>query len=121
MSCTTPSPTISDEVIGRITEAIGDELHDGLKKISNLIQVVYKNVNVSSLLIGKLQKKFQSRALCLKISIQKINQFMEEERLYEISEIAKENATLKGQIASAVGEFKTLLLSFAANQTTHFT
>ena len=58
MPCTTPSPTISDEAIGKITEAIGDELHDRLKKISNQIQAVYKNVDDNSLLTEKLQKKF---------------------------------------------------------------
>ena len=54
---TTPSPTILDDTIGKITEAIGDELHDRLKKISNQIQVVYKNIGYNSLLTGKLQKK----------------------------------------------------------------
>ena len=58
MPCTTPSPTIFDEAVGRITEVIGDELHDRLKKISNQIQAVYKNVDKNSLLIEKLQKKF---------------------------------------------------------------
>ena len=66
---TTPSPTISDEAIGRITEAIGDELHDRLKKISNQIQVVYKNVDNNSLLTEKLQKKFQAQALSLENAI----------------------------------------------------
>ena len=51
---TTPSSTISDEDIGRITEAIGDELHDRLKKISNQIQAAYKNVDDNSLLMEKL-------------------------------------------------------------------
>ena len=55
---TTSSPIISDEAIERITEAIGDELHDRLKKISNQIQVVYENVDDNSLLTEKLQKKF---------------------------------------------------------------
>ena len=44
---------------------------------------------------------------------------MEEEQHYEISKITKENTTLKGRIASAIGEFKSLLSSFAENQTTH--
>ena len=44
---------------------------------------------------------------------------MEEERHYEISGIAKENAILKGQIASAIGEFESLLSSFAKNQMRH--
>ena len=41
MPSTTPSPTISNEPIGKITEAIRDELYDRLKKISNQIQAVY--------------------------------------------------------------------------------
>ena len=45
---------------------------------------------------------------------------MDEERHLEISGLAKENATLKGQIASAVEDFEQLLNSFAVNQTTHF-
>ena len=53
----TPSPIISDDIIGKITEAIGDELHDRLKKISNQIQAVYKNVDDNSLLTKKLEKK----------------------------------------------------------------
>ena len=57
-SSTVPSTTlslvISDEAIGRITEAIGDELHDRLKKISNQIQAVYRNVDNNNLLTGKL-------------------------------------------------------------------
>ena len=57
---------------------------------------MYKNVDDNSLLIGKLQKKFQARILSLENIIEKINKFMEEERHYEISGIAKENATLKG-------------------------
>ena len=93
---TTPSPTISDDTIGKITEAIGDELHDRLKKIFNQIQAVYKNVDDNSLLSEKLQKKFQAHALSFENAIEKINKFMEEERHYEISRIAKENATLKG-------------------------
>ena len=79
MPCTTPSPTISDEAIGKITEAIRDELHDRLKKISNQIQVVYKNIDDNSLLTRKLQKKFQAKALSLKNAIEKINKFTEEE------------------------------------------
>ena len=93
---TTLSPIISDEAIGRITEAIGDELHDRLKKISNQIQAVYRNVDDNNLLTRKLQKKFQAQALSLENAIEKINQFMKEEWHYEISEIAKKNATLKG-------------------------
>ena len=34
---------------------------------------------------------------------------MKEERHYEISGIAKENAILKGKIASAIEEFETLM------------
>ena len=116
MPCTTPSPIISDEAIGRIIEAIGDELHDRLKKISNQIQAVYKNVDDNSRLTEKLQKKFQAQALSLKNSIEKINKFMEEVRHYKIFWIAKENATLKGQIASTVEEFETLMTSFSINQ-----
>ena len=120
MPCTIPSPTISDEAIGKITEAIGDELHDRLKKISNQIQTVYRNVDENNLLTRKLQKKFQARTLSLKNALEKINQFMDEERHYEISGIVKETAILKGRIASTVEEFETLLSSFADNQTTYF-
>ena len=115
MSSTTPSPTISDEAMGKITEAIGDELHDRLKKISNQIQAMYKNVDDNSLLTRKLQKKFQARALSLENAIEKINKFMKEEQHYEIFEIAKENTTLKRQIASAVEEFETLMTFFTTN------
>ena len=45
---------------------------------------------------------------------------MDEERHIEISRLTKENAILKGQIASAVEDFEHLLNSFAANQSTHF-
>ena len=68
----------------------------------------------------KLQKKFQARALSLENALEKINHFMDEERHLEISELAKENATLKGQIASAVEEFESLMSSFATNQSFHF-
>ena len=54
-------------------------------------------------------------------AIEKINKFMEEERHYEIFEIAKKNVELKGQIASAVKEFETLMTFFATNQSIHFT
>ena len=74
----------------------------------------------NSLHIRKLQKKFQARALSLESAIERINKFMEEERHYEISEIAKKNAILKGQIASAIEEFETLMSSFATNQAIHF-
>ena len=91
----TPSSIISDDTILKITKAVEDELHDRLKKIFNQIQAVYKNVDDNSLLTEKLQKKFQARAISLESEIQKINKFMEEERHYEISGIAKKNATLK--------------------------
>ena len=45
---------------------------------------------------------------------------MEEERHYEISGIAKENATLKGKITSAMDDFETLLSSFVTTQSIHF-
>ena len=115
-----PSPVIPDEAIERITQAIGDELHAKLKKISSQIQAVYKQVDDNNLLTAKLQKKFQARALSLENALEKINTFMDEERHLHISGIAKENATLKGQIASAVEDFEQLLNSFATNQTTHF-
>ena len=119
MPCTTPSPVILDETIERITEAIGDELHERLKKISNQIQTVYRHIDDNNMLTEKLQKKFQAKALSLENAIEKINLHMEEECHYEISRIAKETAQLKGRIASAKGEFKSLLSSFAENQTTH--
>ena len=81
---------------------------------------MYKNVNDNNLLTGKLQKKFQARALSLENALAKINQSMKEERYYKISRITKETATLKGRIASTVKEFETLLSSFSDNQTTHF-
>ena len=55
---TIPLPIISDEAIERITVAIGDELHDRLKKISNQIQAVYRHIDDNNLLTEKLQKKF---------------------------------------------------------------
>ena len=115
-----PSPVISDEAIERITKAIGEEMHAKLKKISSQIQAVYKQVDENSLLTAKLQKKFQACSLSLENVLEKINHFMDEERHIEISRLAKENATLKGQIASAVKDFEQLLNSFVANQTTHF-
>ena len=54
VSSTILAPTISDDTILKITESIGDELYDRLKKISNQIQVVYKNVDDNSLLTEKL-------------------------------------------------------------------
>ena len=51
---TTPSPTISDDTMGKIDEAIRDEFHDRLKKISNQIQAAYKYVDDNSLLTGKI-------------------------------------------------------------------
>ena len=45
---------------------------------------------------------------------------MEEEWHYEIFEIEKKNATLKGRIASTIEEFEILMTSFATNQSTHF-
>ena len=74
----------------------------------------------NSLLTEKLQKKFKARALSLESAIEKINKYMEEERHYEISRIAKKNATLKGKITSAIEEFKTLMSSFVTNQAIHF-
>ena len=44
---------------------------------------------------------------------------MKEERHYEISAIAKENATLKGKITFAIEEFDTLMSSFATNLAIH--
>ena len=73
MPSTIPSPIISDEAIERITEAIGEELHAKLKKISSQIQVVYKQVDDNNLLTAKLQKKFQARALSLENGLEKIN------------------------------------------------
>ena len=110
---------ILDDTIGKVTKAIEDELHDRLKKISNQIQAVYKNVDDNSLLMGKLQKKFQARSLSLESTIEKINQFMKEERHYEISGVTKKNATLKGQIIFAIEEFETLMSSFITNQAIH--
>ena len=68
VSSTTIAP-ISDDTILKITEAVGDELHDRLKKISNQIQAVYKNFDDNSLLTRKLQKKFQGRATSLENKI----------------------------------------------------
>ena len=68
----------------------------------------------------KLQKKFQARVLSLENKIQQINKFMDEERYYKIFWLAKENATLKEKITSAVEEFETLMPSFAINQVIHF-
>ena len=45
---------------------------------------------------------------------------MDEERHYEISRIAKENAILKGMITSTKEEFEILISSFATNQSIHF-
>ena len=45
---------------------------------------------------------------------------MDEERHLEIFGLAKENATLIGQIAFAVEDFETLMTSFATNQSTRF-
>ena len=45
---------------------------------------------------------------------------MEEERHYEISSIAKENATLKEKITSVMEDFETLLSSFATTQGIYF-
>ena len=53
-----PSPVIPDEAMERITQAIGDELHAKLKRISTQIQAVYKQVDDNNLLTAKLQKKF---------------------------------------------------------------
>ena len=119
VSSTTLAP-ISDDIILKITEAIRDELHDRLKKISNQIQAVYKNVDDNSLLTRKLQKKFQDKAIILENEIQKINKFIEEKRHYEISGIAKENATLKDKITSAMDDFEILMSSFTTNQSIHF-
>ena len=115
MPSSTPSFTISDDTIEKITEAIGDELHDRLKKISNQIQAVYKNVDDNSLHTEKLQKKLQARALSLESAIEKINLFLEEERHYKIFRLAKKNAILKEKITSAIEEFETLMSSFVIN------
>ena len=80
---------------------------------------MYRHINDNNLLTSKLQKKFQARVLSLKNAIEKINLHMEEECHYEISEIAKETTQLKGRITSIVGEFESLLSSFAENQTMH--
>ena len=69
VSSPTLATTISDDTILKITKAVGDELHDRLKKISNQIQAVYKNVDDNSMLTRKLQKKFQARALSLENKI----------------------------------------------------
>ena len=111
---------ILDDTILKISEAIGDELYDRLKKISNQIQAGYKYVDDNSLLTGKLQKKFQTRATSLENEIQKITKFMEEERHYEIVGIVKEIDTLKGKITSAMEEFESLLSAFSTQQSVHF-
>ena len=72
------------------------------------------------MLMEKLQKKFQDRAISLKNEIQKINKYMKEKRQYEINSIAKENATLKRKITSAMDDLKTLMSSFTINQSIHF-
>ena len=120
VSSTTLAPTILDDTILKIIEAVGDKLHDRLKNVSNQIQAVYKNIDDNSLLTRKLQKKFQARALSLKNEIQKINKFREEERHYEISGITKENAILKGKITSAIDDFEILHSSFATTQSIYF-
>ena len=53
----------------KISKAVGDDLHDRLKKIFNQIQAIYKHVDDNNLLIGKLQKKFQIRATSLEKEI----------------------------------------------------
>ena len=57
--------------------------------------------------------------MVMNLIIEKINLHMEEEYHYEILGITKENAMLKGQIASAIGEFESLLSSFVENQMMH--
>ena len=104
----------------KISEAVGDDLHDILKKISSQIQAIYKHVDDNSLLTRKLQKKFQIRATSLEKEIQKISKFMDEDRHYEIAGIVKETETLKGKITSAMEEFKSLLLAFSIQQSVHF-
>ena len=74
----------------------------------------------NSLLTEKLQKKFKASALSLESAIEKINKFMKEKRHCEILGIAKENAILKGQIASTIEEFETLMSSITTNQAIHF-
>ena len=104
----------------KISEAVGDELHDRLKKIFSQIQAIYKHIDNNSLLTGKLQKKFQTRATSLETKIQKIAKLLDEYRHYEIAGIVKETDTLKGKITSAMEEFESLLSAFSTQQSVHF-